>query len=197
MPLPMVPQPDLRTAPEAGIGARLGPLDEDDRALEVALEITPLGVGHAIEATQIQVGHVGVAGVAMADRVRRARDRGRRSEPSCRATDERSSCPFPVPRTRSRRRPARAPAQPPRRPLSPPAMTTRARPCASLGTLRRGRNLRPSCSSAGAAVADAGAVAREWDHLGLGRRPVSGRPCEQLRDTCEVLLERVLSIAGV
>ena len=54
---------------------RLGPLDEADRVLEVGLEIAPLGRRDALEAEEVEVRDVRVAGVAVADGERRARDR--------------------------------------------------------------------------------------------------------------------------
>src|SRR2546421_8587093 len=69
-------------------GRRLGPLDEADRVLEVRLEIAPLGGREALKAEEVEVRHVGLAGVAVADREGRARDRRSDAERPARAADE-------------------------------------------------------------------------------------------------------------
>ena len=62
MPPPMVPQPDAHPRRGQEPLPCLGPLDEDDGVLEVALEIAPLGIGHAVEAVEVEVGDVGSPG---------------------------------------------------------------------------------------------------------------------------------------
>ena len=64
----------------------LGPLDEDDRVLEIRLERAPVGVRQLLEAIQVEVRD---AVVAMPDRVRRARHRPLDAERPARAADER------------------------------------------------------------------------------------------------------------
>src|SRR5438128_1213516 len=55
-------------------GARLGPLDERDRVLEVRLEVAPLGRGYPLEPVEVEMRHLAAgAVVAMPDRVGRAR----------------------------------------------------------------------------------------------------------------------------
>jgi len=69
--------------------AGLRPFDENDRVVEVRLEVTPLGVRELREPVEVEVRDVDVAVVAVADGVRRARDRLRDSERAGRAADER------------------------------------------------------------------------------------------------------------
>ena len=99
------PRPPRRARPSAGLrrGARSGPrraggsaaepglrpLDEHDRVVEVRLEVAPLGRGQAAEAVEVEVGHVRVPRVAVADRERRARDRRGDAERAAGAADER------------------------------------------------------------------------------------------------------------
>jgi hypothetical protein len=69
---------------------RLGPLDEDDRVVEVRLEIAPLRRRHhLLEAKEVEVRHVDSALVPVADGVRRARDRTFDAERAGGAADER------------------------------------------------------------------------------------------------------------
>src|SRR5204862_6025217 len=56
------------------VAGRLGPLDEDDGAVEVGLEVAPLGRRDALEAEEVEVRDRDAAFIAVADRVRRARD---------------------------------------------------------------------------------------------------------------------------
>src|SRR4029078_10856361 len=56
-------------------GAGLRPFDEDNGVVEVRLEVPPLRRRHAAEAKEVEVRHVDASLVAVADRVRRARDR--------------------------------------------------------------------------------------------------------------------------
>ena len=70
-------------------GAGLRPLDEHDRVLEVRLEVSPLRTGNAREAVEVEVRHVDVAGVAVADREGRARDRRRHAQRATGAAHER------------------------------------------------------------------------------------------------------------
>src|SRR5439155_14813240 len=61
-------------------GRRLWPLDEADRVHEVRLEIAPLRRRKALEAKEVEVGDVGVGGIAMADGEGRARHERRHAE---------------------------------------------------------------------------------------------------------------------
>ena len=61
MPLPDGAATGRGPAPAAGTPPRLRPLDEDDGVVEVALEIAPLGVRHAVEAIEVEVRDVGLA----------------------------------------------------------------------------------------------------------------------------------------
>src|SRR5205085_9605626 len=70
------------------VARRLRPLHEDDGAVEVRLEITPLGRRDALEAEEVEVRDGDPALVAMADRVRRARDRPADAEAPAGAADE-------------------------------------------------------------------------------------------------------------
>jgi hypothetical protein len=67
---------------------RLRPLDEADRVLEVGLEIAPLGRREPLEAEEVEVGDVGIAGIPVADGEGRARDRRGDPERPARAADE-------------------------------------------------------------------------------------------------------------
>ena len=70
--------------------ARLRPLDERDRPLEVRLEVSPLRGRDALEAVEVEVRDLdAVAVVAVADRVRGARDALAYAERAARAADER------------------------------------------------------------------------------------------------------------
>jgi hypothetical protein len=71
------------------VAGRLWPLDEADRVGEVGLEIAPLRGREALEPVQVEVRDVGAAGVAMADRERRARDGDFDAECAAGAADER------------------------------------------------------------------------------------------------------------
>src|SRR5690348_1927875 len=71
-------------------GARvLGPLDEGNRAIEVRLEVAPVLGAEAPDAVEVEVRDGGVPGVAVADRVGRARDGLADAERAARSTDER------------------------------------------------------------------------------------------------------------
>ena len=87
--LPGVPQPHTDARRRQDAVSRLGPLDEDDRVLEVRLEIRPLRGRDAGEAEEVEVGDVGLALIAVPDRVRRARHRGGHAEGPARTADER------------------------------------------------------------------------------------------------------------
>ena len=69
--------------------ARLGPLDEHDRVVEVRLEVAPLRRRDAREAVEVEVRDVDRAGVAVADREGRARDRRGHAERAAGAAHER------------------------------------------------------------------------------------------------------------
>ena len=75
MPVRGVPQPHLHARRREEPLPGLWPLDEHDRVVEVELEVAPLGVGHAVEAVEVEVRDVEVAAVAVPDRVGRAGDR--------------------------------------------------------------------------------------------------------------------------
>src|SRR5205823_3271039 len=70
------------------VRVRLGPLDEDDRAVEVRLEVAPLGRRDALEPEEVEVRDENAALVAVPDRVRRARNRPLDAEPPAGAADE-------------------------------------------------------------------------------------------------------------
>jgi hypothetical protein len=57
--------------------------------LEVRLQVTPLRRGKALETVKIEVRDVGAAGIPVADREGRARDRDLDAERPARAADER------------------------------------------------------------------------------------------------------------
>src|SRR5438045_7724527 len=71
-----------------GTGRRLGPFDEADRLLEVRFEIAPLRRREALEAEEIEVRHVRVAGVPVAGGEGRARGRRRDPERAARTADK-------------------------------------------------------------------------------------------------------------
>jgi hypothetical protein len=82
-------QPDLSTRGRENPLPRFRPLDEDDCALEVRLEISPLGCGHALETEQIEMGDVDAPAIPMSDREGGARDWHLHAESTTRAADER------------------------------------------------------------------------------------------------------------
>jgi hypothetical protein len=67
------PHLDPRLGKNTGAGLR--PFDEDDGVIEVRLEISPLRRRDAAEPKEVEMRHVDASLVAVADRVRRARDR--------------------------------------------------------------------------------------------------------------------------
>jgi hypothetical protein len=69
--------------------ARLGPFDEDDRVVEVRLEVSPLGRRDLAEAEEVEVRDVDAPVVAVTDGEGRARDRLRDAEGAARAAHER------------------------------------------------------------------------------------------------------------
>ena len=71
---------------ESGSGLR--PFDEDDRVLEVLLEVSPLRVRHTVEPIEVEVGDVNRPRVPMPDRVRRARHRALHPQCARRPADE-------------------------------------------------------------------------------------------------------------
>ena len=77
MPLIHVPQTDLGACGRKKPGASLRPLDESDGVVEVALEVPPLRIGHALEAVKVEMGNVNLTAIEMADGVGRTRDRCR------------------------------------------------------------------------------------------------------------------------
>ena len=79
-----------RTPTRSGSAAPGGlrPLDEADRVVEIRLEVAPLRRRHALEAVEVEVGHVASATVAMADRVGRAGHRPVDAERAAGAADE-------------------------------------------------------------------------------------------------------------
>jgi hypothetical protein len=68
------------------VRASLGPLDEDDRVLEIGLQVAPLRRGEADEAVEVEVRD---AVVTVADGERRAGDRLCDAERAARSPDER------------------------------------------------------------------------------------------------------------
>ena len=86
---PEMLQLDARAGGRERVGAGLGPLDEDDGAVEVRLEIAPLGGREAAEAVEVEVRHVHDPRVAMPDRERRARHARRHAERPRGTADER------------------------------------------------------------------------------------------------------------
>ena len=65
------------------------PLDEDDRVVEVRLEVAPLCRGHIPEAVEIEMRHLDPApGIAVADREGRARHRALHSERAAGSANE-------------------------------------------------------------------------------------------------------------
>ena len=91
-----------------GREARVGPLDERDRAVEVGLEIAPLGGAEPDEAVEIEVRDRRRAPVEVADRERGARHRAPRRRATGRRPGRASSCPRRARRGRRRRRRAGA-----------------------------------------------------------------------------------------
>ena len=91
--------------------ARLGPLDEDDRVLEVRLEVTPLRRREATEAIEVEMRYVDHAPIAVADRERRARHAARRRRARAMRRGRTSSFPSRARRTRARRRRAQRPRE--------------------------------------------------------------------------------------
>src|SRR5437588_5256417 len=90
-------KPDLAAAvlePHGGAGRRehagagLGPLDEDDRILEVRLQVAPLRRRNVAEAEEIEVRDVDAPPVAVADREGGASDRADHAERAAGAPDE-------------------------------------------------------------------------------------------------------------
>ncbi len=82
-------EPHRRPRRRETAGGRLRPLDEDDRVLEVRLEIGPLRSGDVGEAVEVEVRDVGITLVAVADRVGRARDGRGHAEGAARPPNER------------------------------------------------------------------------------------------------------------
>src|SRR5919206_1256685 len=78
------PHPHRRKA----VAGRLGPLDEDDGAVEVRLEGAPLRRRDALEAEEVEVRDGDASLVAVPDRVRRTRDRPLDAERAARTADE-------------------------------------------------------------------------------------------------------------
>ena len=77
-----------RGARQGALGP-LGPLDEHDRTVEVGLDRSPVGLGHAGKAIEIEVRDRHAPLVAMPDRVGRARHGLRDAERPAGAADER------------------------------------------------------------------------------------------------------------
>jgi hypothetical protein len=67
-------EPHLHPRSRKNTGSRLRPFDEDNGVVEIRLEVPPLGRRDAAEAKEVEMRHVDPPLVAMADRVRRARD---------------------------------------------------------------------------------------------------------------------------
>src|SRR5262249_34505133 len=80
------PDGDARRRQHASAGFR--PFDEDDRFVEVRLEVPPLRGRHATEAEEVEMRDVDAAVVAVADRERRARDRLGHTERATRSAHE-------------------------------------------------------------------------------------------------------------
>jgi len=68
---------------------RLRPLDEDDRVLEVRLEVPPLRRRNAAKAKEVEMGHLDAPLVPVTDGVRGAGDRSFDAESPAGTTDER------------------------------------------------------------------------------------------------------------
>src|SRR5215218_3268083 len=83
-----VPKMHGRTRRWERARARLRPFDEDDRVLEVRLEIAPLLRRERVKPVQVEVRDVQAAVVAAADRERRARHRPVDAERAARTPDE-------------------------------------------------------------------------------------------------------------
>jgi hypothetical protein len=69
-------------------GSRLGPLDEDDRVVEVGLEVSPLRRGDVPEAEEVEMRDVDAPVIAVADREGRARDGIRHAQRTACPPDE-------------------------------------------------------------------------------------------------------------
>jgi hypothetical protein len=69
-------------------GPRLGPFHEDDRIVEIGLEVPPLRGRNAPKAEEVEMRDVDAAGVAVTDRVGRARDRNLDAERAAGTADE-------------------------------------------------------------------------------------------------------------
>jgi hypothetical protein len=69
--------------------AGLGPFDEDNRVLEIRLEVPPLRGRDAAKAEQVEVRYIDAAPIAMADGEGRARDRAGDTERTRRPANER------------------------------------------------------------------------------------------------------------
>src|SRR4051794_24404783 len=80
------PDADARLRQDAG--ARLGPFDEDDRIVEVRLEVPPLRGRHVAKAEQVEMRDVDTAVIPVPDRECRARDRLRHAERAACAAHE-------------------------------------------------------------------------------------------------------------
>src|SRR5215218_3784886 len=89
MRLTEVPQTDGRPRHRQEARARLRPFDEGDGVLEVALQVPPLRVRHAVEPVKVEVGDRQTSLVEVADGVRRARHGPLDAERAGRAADKR------------------------------------------------------------------------------------------------------------
>jgi hypothetical protein len=89
MRLAEVPQTDGHPRQGQEACARFRPFDEGDGVLEVALQISPLRVRHAVEAVEVEVRYGHPTFVEVADRVRRARHRPFDAERVRRPADKR------------------------------------------------------------------------------------------------------------
>ena len=99
----------------------LGPLDEHNRAIEVGLEIAPSLRAEPVEPVEVEMSDRDAPLVAVADRVRRARDGRRRRRARGRRRGRTSSCLRRARRRPRRRRPGSSRrASRPRAPRSPP-----------------------------------------------------------------------------
>ena len=81
-------EPHGRPRRRENAGPGLRPLDEDDRVLEVRLEVSPFRWRDVAEAEEIEVRDLDSSLVAVADRKRRARDQPRHAERTAGAADE-------------------------------------------------------------------------------------------------------------
>ena len=145
----------------------LRPLDEDDRVVEVRLEVAPLGRRDAREAVEVEMGDRDPPAVAVTDRERRARHRLGHAERSARAADERRLPRRPARPRPSRRRRARGGRRASR--LSAPSRPpTRWR-------ARSARQKRPSWTDSASGVGD------ERRRLARARSASPPRPLERSR----------------